>query len=220
MAGKTKTAKAAAKTKAKTKIKTKAQAQKKVHPAAKPDAEPAKLAVRELANDDRAWVVDFIKEHWGAPIVVAHGSVYRVEKLPGFVAESAGARVGLVTFKVEGRGCEVVTLNCERRFAGIGTALLEAVRQEAIRDECVRLWLVTTNDNLDALRFFQRRGFELTRVYRGAIEESRKIKPEIPDLGYHGIPIRDEIELELRLAGSPGAQPAQTRNAGEGAQRP
>jgi GNAT superfamily N-acetyltransferase len=191
MVGKTKTKKAAA-----------AKTQKKVQPATKPAAKPAKLTVRALTNDDRRWVADFTRDNWGAPIVAVHGSVYRIEKLPGFVAESARARVGLVTFKVEGRGCEVVTLNSVRQRAGIGTALLEAVKQEAILEECVRLWLVTTNDNLDALRFFQRRGFELARVYRGAIEESRKIKPEIPLLGCHGIPIRDEIELELRLAAS------------------
>jgi ribosomal protein S18 acetylase RimI-like enzyme len=104
-----------------------------------------------------------------------------------------------VTFRVEGRGCEVVTLNSVHRYVGIGTSLLEAVKREATGEECLRVWLVTTNDNLDALRFFQKRGFELARVYRGAAEESRKIKPEIPLVGYHGIPIRDEIELELRL---------------------
>ncbi len=179
-----------------------AKAKRVARPKAAAVPKPAKFTVRALANDDREWVAGFIQEHWGAPVVVAHGSVYRIERLPGFVAESARAKLGLVTFRVEGRGCEVVTLNSIQKGAGIGTALLEAVKQEAIREECVRLWLVTTNDNLDALRFFQRRSFELTRVYRGAVAESRKIKPEIPLLGYHGIPIRDEIELELRLAPS------------------
>ena len=209
MAGKSKTKKASAQKK-----------QKPTRPATKAGAKPAEPTVRALTNEDRPWVIEFTKDSWGAPIVVSHGSVYRVEKLSGFVAESAPERFGLVTFKVEGRSCELVTLNCVRRFAGIGTALLEAVKQEAIREECTRLWLVTTNDNLDALRFFQRRGFELARVYRGAIEESRKIKPEIPALGYHGIPIRDEIELELRLVARPAVGPQQARGADGQAQRP
>ena len=181
----------------------KAKATPKAKPStkAKPGAKPPEVSIRPLALDDREWVATFTAEHWGGPIVVAHGSVYKPERLQGFVAESAGRRVGLVTFRVEGRGCEVVTLNAVRQFVGIGTSLLEAVKREAMGEECARVWLVTTNDNLDALRFFQRRGFELARVYRGAAEESRKIKPEIPLVGYHGIPIRDEIELELRLDG-------------------
>lgn len=165
----------------------------------KPGTKPPKVSIRPLTHDDREWVVKFTAEHWGGSIVVVHGSVYKPERLQGFVAESASRRVGLVTFRVEGRGCEVVTLNTVHRHVGIGTSLLEALKREAMGEECMRVWLVTTNDNLDALRFFQRRGFELARVYRGAAEESRKIKPEIPLVGYHGIPIRDEIELELRL---------------------
>lgn len=165
----------------------------------KPATKPPMMSIRPLTHDDREWVAEFTAEHWGGPIVVVHGSVYKPERLQGFVAESASRRVGLVTFRVEGRGCEVVTLNTVHRHVGIGTSLLEALKREAMGEECMRVWLVTTNDNLDALRFFQRRGFELARVYRGAAEESRKIKPEIPLVGYHGIPIRDEIELELRL---------------------
>ena len=60
-----------------------------------------------------------------------------------------------------------------------------------------RLWLVTTNDNLDALRFYQRRGLRITAVAAGAVDEARKIKPGIPLLGDHGIAIRDEITLEF-----------------------
>jgi hypothetical protein len=62
-----------------------------------------------------------------------------------------------------------------------------------------RLWLITSNDNLNAIRFYQRRGMRLTAVHRGAIDEARQIKPSIPLIGEHGIPIHDELELELRL---------------------
>jgi N-acetylglutamate synthase-like GNAT family acetyltransferase len=182
---------------------TKVRPRRKAKPSTetKPARKPPEVSIRPLTHDDRGWVAEFTAEHWGGAIVVAHGSVYKPERLQGFVAESGDRRVGLVTFRVEGRGCEVVTLNSVHRYVGIGTSLLEAVKREATGEECLRVWLVTTNDNLDAVRFFQRRGFELARVYRGAAEESRKLKPEIPLVGYHGIPIRDEIELELRLAG-------------------
>ena len=75
--------------------------------------------------------------------------------------------------------------------------MIEAVRLLARRQGCTRLWVITTNDNVDALRFYQRRGFRLVRVHRGAVDRSRaRLKPEIPSVGAYGIPLRDEIELE------------------------
>jgi hypothetical protein len=60
------------------------------------------------------------------------------------------------------------------------------------------VWLTTTNDNLDALRFYQRRGFRISAVRPRAVERARAtLKPEIPEVGAYGIPVRDEIDLEL-----------------------
>ena len=103
---------------------------------------------------------------------------------------------------VPGQGweqCEVLTLHASQRWHGAGTALIEAVEQLAARRGCARLWVITTNDNIDALRFYQRRGFQLAAVHRGAVDDSRRLKPEIPVTGAYGIPLRDEIELEKRL---------------------
>jgi hypothetical protein len=62
------------------------------------------------------------------------------------------------------------------------------------------LWLISTNDNLNALKFYQKRGFSLVKLYKNAVNETRKkIKPEIPLIGENGIPIRDEVELEILL---------------------
>ena len=75
--------------------------------------------------------------------------------------------------------------------------MIEAVWLLARRQGCTRLWVITTNDNVDALRFYQRRGFRLVRVHRGAVDRSRaSLKPEIPPVGAYGIPLRDEIELD------------------------
>jgi hypothetical protein len=57
------------------------------------------------------------------------------------------------------------------------------------------LWLTATNDNLDALRFHQRRGFRLVAVRAGAMEEARRLKPSIPLVGEFGIGIRDHLRL-------------------------
>ena len=64
---------------------------------------------------------------------------------------------------------------------------------------CRRVWLITTNDNLDALRFYQRRGYHLWKLHVGGIARDRKLKPEIPAIGEHGIFINDELELEKRI---------------------
>jgi DNA-3-methyladenine glycosylase I len=125
--------------------------------------------------------------------------IYRPHELPGFVAEQSGQRVGLVTYQVSGDASEIVTLDSSRPGIGVGTALIEAVKEAARAAGCRRLWLVTTNDNLEALRFYQQRGFVLVAVHRNAVEAARRLKPEIPRVGAHGIPLRDEIELELLL---------------------
>ena len=154
---------------------------------------------RPTNDDDRAWVSRFIAEHWGAEIVVSRGVVYHPQDLPGFVAIQEGEKVGLVTYNIEGESCEVVTINSTQPSSGVGTALIEAVRDIAIKSRCKRLWLITTNDNLNALRFYQKRGFVLVAVHRNALDVSRKLKPEIPLIGDDGIPLRDEIELEMML---------------------
>jgi len=92
-----------------------------------------------------------------------------------------------------------VTLHAFQPFAGIGTALVQAVRDVAADEGCRRLWLITTNDNLDALRFYQRRDFELVAVHRDLRDTARRLKPSIPLVGDYGIPIRDELELEIGL---------------------
>jgi ribosomal protein S18 acetylase RimI-like enzyme len=90
-------------------------------------------------------------------------------------------------------------MNSLAEARGVGSALVDAVRNAAANAGCQRLWLITTNDNTTALRFWQKRGFRLAALYRNAIEQSRKLKPEIPLTGNDGISIRDEIELEIKL---------------------
>jgi len=158
------------------------------------------LVVRPLHAADREWVRRFVAERWGAEVVVARGVVHRPEQLPGFVAEENGTPVGLLTYRTAGDAWEVVTLDSVRPGRGIGTALLDVVQDAARRAGCRRIWLVTTNDNLDALRFYQRRGFVLVAVHRDAIAASRRLKPQISTIGAYGIPVRDEIELERLLA--------------------
>jgi ribosomal protein S18 acetylase RimI-like enzyme len=156
------------------------------------------VRVRPLGEADREWAAGRLRDLWGEG-VVSRGRLLDATELPGFVAEEDGEPAGLLTYRIDGGGCEVVTINAFPKGAGAGTALIEAVAAAARDAGCRRVWLITTNDNLRALRFYQRRGFRLAALHRDALDRSRELKPSIPEIGLDGIPLRDELELELRL---------------------
>ena len=157
------------------------------------------MQLRPLAEGDRDWVERLIVERWGEPIVVGRGGVWHPAELPGFAAFEGDECVGLVTYEIDADACEVVTIDALQEGRGIGTALLQAVVSAAREAGCARVQLLTTNNNLRALAFYQKRGFRLVRVVPGAIDEERKRKPSIPEADAAGLPIRDELHLELPL---------------------
>lgn len=160
--------------------------------------------IRPLTTNDRNWVADFMDTHWQSTKIVALGQVYYGHLLPGFAAlngspddEKQASPVGLVTYRIDEQGdCHILTMNCTQPGKGIGTALLNMVRAAAQEAGCRRLWLVTTNDNLYALRFYQRRGFILSALHLNSLSAARRLKPQIPLVGLDNIPLRDELVLE------------------------
>lgn len=148
-------------------------------------------------DEDRAWLRELWLREWGGEIMVTRGRIHHLSELGALIARAGGARAGAATYQIEGDNCELLSLNALTEGAGVGGALLTAVGEVARRAGCRRVWLITSNDNLDALRFYQRRGYRLAAVYPGAVEEARRIKPTIPLVGHYGIPIRDDLELEL-----------------------
>jgi GNAT superfamily N-acetyltransferase len=140
-----------------------------------------------------------MRERWGGEVVVTGGKARDASLLEGFVAEADDEPVGLATYETRGAECELVTLDSFREATGVGSALLAAVANAAWKQGCRKLSVVTTNDNVRALGFYQRRGFVLAALRTGAVEKSRRLKPEIPELGFSDIPIRDELELVLDL---------------------
>ena len=157
------------------------------------------VQVRPFTEEDRLWAIELMRERWGGEVVVTRGKARDASLLEGFVAEIEGEPVGLAVYETRGAESELVTLDSLKEGVGVGSTLVAAVANAARRQECRRLSVVTTNDNVRALGFYQRRGFVLTAFRKGAIEKSRRIKPEIPELGYDDIPIRDELELALDL---------------------
>jgi GNAT superfamily N-acetyltransferase len=153
------------------------------------------VRVRPFVATDVEWAETLIDADFGGRRQARLGSVIDALGCPGLVAELNGERAGLLTFAEEASAVEIVYLEAAIRQQGVGKALMDAVIERA---RGRRLRLVTTNDNLDALRFYQRRGFRIADVRPGAVDEARRaLKPTIPALGNFGIPIRDEIVLQM-----------------------
>jgi hypothetical protein len=133
--------------------------------------------------------------------MVSRGRLHQCDLLPGFYVEREGRRTALLTYRCESGEMEVVALYVEEQGRGDGSALLEAAADVARDRGCRRVWLVTTNDNEPAIRFYRNRGMRLAAVHHGAVDAARReLKPEIPLVGVGGAPIRDEIEFEIALS--------------------
>jgi ribosomal protein S18 acetylase RimI-like enzyme len=159
-----------------------------------------KFEIYKITDKNRPWVKKFIKGHWGSSLVIVHGHQFIPHEMNGFIANNEkDEKVGLISYDIRSGDCQIVTINSENENKGIGTALLNAVKNIAIDHFCKRMWLITTNDNIEALQFYQKYGFVICDVRINEIARSREIKPEIPLIGMHNIPIRDEIELEYKF---------------------
>ena len=157
------------------------------------------IEVRRRGPADDEWVQNVLKKHWYSTKIISRGRVHEADRLPGFIAQQGNVRVGLVLYETVRNECEIVSLNSLSELTGVSSLLVDAVKSAAADAQCRRVWLVTTNDNMQALRFYQRKGFVLSALHLNVVEQSRKLKPEIPITGHDGVPIRDEIELEIRL---------------------
>ena len=183
------------------------------------------IPTRTIEEKDKDWIMTTIQKEWGAKFVVAHGNRLFPIEYPGFIAIAGDNRIGLITYKIKRwswspvrkpwkkpwkKQCEIITINSLEENKGVGKALINRVLAKAQASNCSRIWLITTNDNIRALDFFQRShffqesgrasSFRFVALYRNALKKSRKLKPSIPmENELNNIPIRDEIELEIEL---------------------
>jgi len=156
------------------------------------------VLIRPIEKKDKEWIKKVMTDAWNSEMVVA-SKLFNTLTLPGFVAELNDQLMGVVTYDIADGRLEIVSLNSVQEGKGIGTALIEKVKELAKKKGLKSVWLVTSNDNVDSLRFYQKRDFRITKVHLDAIDKARKIKPEIPEIGKYGIPIKDALELEYKL---------------------
>ncbi len=164
-----------------------------------PCVAPQTVSVRPVEDSDRDWPRETLTQLGQLRILSLGRLTEDVARLEGFLAERAGTRVGYALVRIDNDELEVVALEALTRRQGIGTALLGAAADDARRAGCARARLITTNDNLDAVRFYQRRGWDLVALHHHAVTVGRELKPEIPEVGDYGLPIRHELEFELLL---------------------
>jgi GNAT superfamily N-acetyltransferase len=148
--------------------------------------------VRPKNPGDQLWIEAILEQLWGSREVAVHGRLFDASTLPALIA---GDRLGLLTYTIEPPRAEIVTLNALQPRQGIGSALITALAAELAARGLREIRLTMTNDNLDALRFYQRRGFRLAAIRPGAVDAARRLKPAIPVVGNYGIARHDEIEL-------------------------
>jgi ribosomal protein S18 acetylase RimI-like enzyme len=159
------------------------------------------IAVRSLADDDVPAAEALLDATIVGRLQARLGATHDVLALPGYAAWQGEELVGLATWTGDRPRAELAALvvAADRRGAGIASALLEWVAAAGRKHGTHVLWLVTTNDNLDALRLYQRHSFRITELRAGSVDAAREQKPEIPRTGAYGIPRRDELVLERRL---------------------
>lgn len=155
--------------------------------------------ISAIRKKDHPAILNAAREFWGSSIIIVHGDLYDLQELPGFKAELDGQLAGFLHYEFKEDACEILTLASLKEGRGVGSALLKVIEALARQKHCQVLHLTTTNDNLHALGFYQRRGYRFAALYPGQIDISRQLKPTIPQLGDNRIPLRDEVRLELRL---------------------
>ena len=139
----------------------------------------------------------FLEDRWGTAEMIIRGEVIDLTKAQGFMAIDGGKTVGLITYYIKNKVCEITSLDSNMEGRGIGSKLVKMAVEAAKENGCEKIVVETTNDNIKALRFYQKRGFDMVRLRRNSLDTARKIRPSIPLYGKEGIPLKHNIEFEI-----------------------
>ena len=158
------------------------------------------MEITSITPENRSIINEFLMKHWYSTDMVVCGEKIDMTKLDGLAVFSQGEITALLTYRIKpDHTCEIISLDSLIENQGTATKLLQKVFDIARTCSCKTVTVMTTNDNLKAIDFYQKRGFDKIRLHYNTVEKSRKIKPEIPLLGDHGIPLRHELEFEYNL---------------------
>ena len=157
------------------------------------------MEIKEINIYNRNIINTIMINNWGATEIILRNKIIDGTKSKGFIAEDNNKMVGFLLYDINDDICEIIALYSFIEKKGIGTFLLNKIKEIATLKKCDRIVVITTNDNLIALKFYQKRGFFLSKLYCNAFDNIRKIKPNLPKLGENNIPLNDEIELVYKI---------------------
>ena len=155
------------------------------------------MIFEQITNNNRSLINSFITEQWFSTKMIIRGKVIDMTAVEGIFALENERIIGLITYIAYDDTLEITSLDSLCENQGLGTALLLKVIEIAKKNKCRKIVLITTNDNIKAIRFYQKRGFDMACLYRNAMDISRQLKPEIPLIGEDDIPLKHEIEFEM-----------------------
>lgn len=142
-----------------------------------------------------------VVEQWGDDAFIISGKVYPTSEMTLLGAWTPlGQLRGLAYYKVNGSTMllgAIITIG--ERAKGVGKILFDAVLAEARTTRMRKMRALTTNDNFEAMKFYQRCGMRFETLYPGGADAFRAFKPGIYRNGKHGLPLRDILEFELSL---------------------
>lgn len=157
------------------------------------------MIFEQITNNNRSLINSFITEQWFSTKMIIRGKVIDMTAVEGIFALENERIIGLITYIAYDDTLEITSLDSLCENQGLRTALLLKVIEIAKKNKCRKIVLITTNDNIKAIRFYQKRGFDMACLYRNAMDISRQLKPEIPLIGEDDIPLKHEIEFEMLL---------------------
>ena len=155
--------------------------------------------IQPISEKNRQQVMNFFSQHWGSSQMIISSGTYDCAMLDGYVYVEDAAIIGLVTYVLHAGSLEIISLDSIQEGKGIGSRLMAEVEQFAMEHAIPEIELITTNDNLQALKFYQKRGYRITHIFQNAVMEARKVKPTIPLIGNDGIPLLDELKLQKKI---------------------
>lgn len=157
------------------------------------------MIFQEINEQNRLAINQFIQENWYSTVIVIRGKIVDMTLVDGIAVYESNSIIGLITYEIRNDECEILSFDSKHENQGIGTELIKRVIEIARNQGCRKLKLITTNDNINAIKFYQKRGFNMVRLYHNSMDISRKLKPSIPMIGEYGIPLMHEIEFEMKL---------------------
>jgi GNAT superfamily N-acetyltransferase len=155
------------------------------------------VLVREATDADREAARELFERDFGRTHIVAFGEVMDVDQMPALVAVAHTDPSGALAYRLLGDALHIVALATDPMWqrSGVGAYLVAEAELLARRLKLARVVVATTNDNLPALYFYQRRGYRLTALVPESVVQHTHQQQD----GFAGIPVRDEIRLEKLL---------------------